>query len=147
MHSLQEQHNVLEALSQWSCWPLKSQALGLFAAKTHETRPFPLSKPFATGIHFPSVLPCVLVCLSPCSATVAPSPLRWPRSVSLPNCVSTLSTFFSVASSLGLVVEFVLPVLRSIVGCIGWFDSYVVVFVGQGEPKALLLCCYLPALI
>lgn len=48
--------------------------------------------------------------LSPFCKTTTPFPLQHPRSVSFVYQVSTLPTFFNVASSLSLVLEFVLSV-------------------------------------
>jgi len=77
--------------------------------------------------------------------TVAPS---FPQElcVYLPNCVSTLPTFFNVASSLPLIVGFILPFFRSISGVFRMIDSYLVVFMGQGRSRVLLLHGYLPGI-
>lgn len=86
-------------------------------ARSHEIWPFMLSKPMAVGVCFPPVLPCMLICLWPFSVTLALSLSQQPwQSVFLPNCISILPAFFSVASSLPLVVEFVLLIFRSVSG-------------------------------
>ena len=81
--------------------------------------PVSLSKPIAIGIQFLHVLSHMLVCLLPFSMTMAPSPPQWTQSVSLPNYVFALPTFFvqcGLFSSLPLVVVFFLSVLRSVSG-------------------------------
>ena len=84
-------------------------------------------------------LPCVLVCLLPFSTIAASSPLQLPESVSLLNHVSELPTFFDVASSLPLVVELYCQSSSWFLRYLGWFNSYLVVFVGQNKPRVLLL--------
>ena len=67
-------------------------------------------------------------------------------------CFRLLSIFFSVASSLPLVVEFVLPVFWGLfcffwfLGYLGWFDPYLVVFMGGGESRVFLLYHHFPLL-
>lgn len=95
-------------------------------------------------ICFPCELSCVLFYFLPLSTTADLSPLCRLWSISLPNCVSTLPTFFDIVFPLPLVVAFFLPVFRSIYGIIEWFDSHLVVFVGWDEPGVLLLHHRLP---
>lgn len=99
-------------LSQ-ACWLLELQALSPAVCK-NSWNLTPLA--FLVNYYGDSFPP---VCSSLCftvihhwsflSTTVA-------LSVSLPNCVSVLPVFFSMASFLLLVVEVILPVLRSISG-------------------------------
>ena len=91
-------------------------------------------------ICFPLALPCVLICLLPFSVIIAPFPPQWLWSVSLLNHVSALPTFFYVAFSLPLVMEFVLPVFRLVSGA---FNIYLVVVPGRRQAEGLptLLLC------
>ena len=64
--------------------------------------------------YFPCAFPFVLFSISLFSMTRAPSPPQHLQSISPPNHISTLPTFHEMASSLSLVVQFLLSVLRSI---------------------------------
>lgn len=124
-------------------WVLKLQALTLLVAGLTKFSPscFPSLFQLCSFFHM-----CSPVCsrLLPFSMTIAPSPLQWPPSISLPNFISTLSNFFDVVSSLPVVLEFVLPVFRSISGVFRMIWYYLVVFMRQGEPRVLLLRHHLP---
>ena len=61
---------------------------------------------------------------------------RWPQSILLSDHIFAFSAFFSVASSLPLVVEFVLPIFGS-PGYLHW-RYYLVVSMGQGKLKVFL---------
>ena len=106
---------VLQTLQEPITLTLKLQTLHSADYKNQEIQALLLSKPTTMEIHFPHVFPCVTFCLSQ-NTTMASSLRHQPRSVSPPNHISTLPTFLSVASSPPLVVEFVLPVFRSISG-------------------------------
>ena len=66
------------------------------------------------GFIFFPVLPCMIVHLLPFSAMKAPSPPLEAWSIFFLSPISALPTYLEVASSLFLIVEFVLPVSRSI---------------------------------
>lgn len=105
------------------------------------------------GIHFSHVLPCVLVCLLAFFVYVLPKrallgllcgPWLPPHHSSHDLFLFQDASLHFLPSSLWpllplLVVEFVLPVFRLISGVFRIFESYLVVFMGQREPRVLLL--------
>lgn len=54
------------------------------------------------------------------TAELPPSPQKWPWFILLPNHVSALSSFFYVASSLLLIVEFYCQTSHWFLGYLGW---------------------------
>ena len=84
-----------------SCWLWELMAFSPSCFQRQILWEFILSIPGLPYVFFPSQ---------------APFPPEQPWSVSLSNCVLILSTFFNVASSLPLVVKFVLLVFRSFSG-------------------------------
>lgn len=139
---LQEKNSILRTLYPSQVrWPLKLYAL--LVARTHKNQTLLFF--VASGFEETSSL-CILPCdplLLPFSVTRTPSPPQHLWSVSPPNQLFThpVPTFFSVASSLPVVVEFLcfLSVYTLLSGVFRMIDSYVVVFKGWYEPRVLIL--------
>ena len=138
--------NALWSLPGLNTLTFKTPGVKPHWLQKYKIQPLLLFEPIVMGIHFPHTLPWMLVCLLPLSVFMTLTPPLWPWSISLPNYISAFSTFFSVVSSLPLVVEFVLLDLRSISEYSGWFDSYLVVFMGGGKHRVLLISCHITTL-
>lgn len=97
-------------------WPLKTPGFKpCWLEEFMKFGPFCFPGQLLCGFVFP-VHSLVLFVSHPFSATTVLSPPQLPWFVSLPKCVSAFTTFFDVTSFLPLVVEYVLPVFRSITG-------------------------------
>ena len=113
-----------------ACWPLKLYTLSPSGCKKWQNLAPLIFHSNGLGKMFSLyVLLCAPPSLSPPSLWPWLSPHKCqPRSISLPDHISTLPTFFDVTSSLPLVVEFVLPVFRSISGVfrmIWWLSNCI----------------------
>ena len=107
--SFQGQHSDLQGLSNPKLLTIRTPGVKLcWLPECTKFIPSCFPSQLLSGFVFP-MHSLMLVCPSPFYMTVSPSPPQWPRSISLPNHISALLTFFSVVSSLPLVVEFVLP--------------------------------------
>ena len=94
--------------------PLNTSLWVQLVEKTHENQAFTFSYPKALGKCPPCVYSSMLHSLSPFSMTIVLSSLQHLWSVSPPNYVSAHPTFLNVTSSILLVWQFVLSVLKSI---------------------------------
>ena len=120
------------------CWPLKLQALGPAGCQNSQNLaplPFQANR---YGDSFSSYAPLYaglyLAFLCNCSSL----PTAEVAMICFPNHISVLLTFLNVASSLCLVVELFCRSLGLFLGYLELFDSYLVVFMGQGKPRVLL---------
>lgn len=94
-----------------------SSLWALLVVKTCESQPLSLSQSVALGKRFPCAIACVFLSLLlslPPPLTRATCLPQHPPSISPPNPVTLSPTFRDVASSLSLVVQFILSVLKSI---------------------------------
>lgn len=127
-----------------ACWPLKLQVL---SPTGFQKSWYSALLTFQANCFWGAFSLCTPLCVS-LSLTLLHDCNSLPTAAAIihfsPICISALPTFSSVASSLSLMVDFVMAVLRSIARVFGWFDIYLFVFVGQGKPKVFLLCHHLP---
>ena len=118
--SLYEQCSALWVLSQPSALIFKTPGFKpCWLQELTKVSPshFPIQWLWGNILHVHS---CVLLCNTPFSVTTAPSPPQQFGSISSLIHISAFPTFSNVASSLTLVVEFVLSVFRS-------FDDLIVI--------------------
>ena len=118
----------------------------LLIAKTHEIWPLLLSKPIEVGIRF---FLCVPLCGSSsytflCIYSFLPTSVA--MILSLPKHVSILPTFFDVVSSHLYLWSLSCQTSGQFLGYLGYFDSYLIVFMGSDKCR-LLLHCHLPTVI
>lgn len=118
-----------------ACWFLKSQVSTFLVLRTQNSVPFTFKVKNYGESYSLCGLHSVIVCLSPFSSPPVPPNHRWPGSVLLPNHIfahiqwSLLSIFiFGVFSA----------ILQSFSGLFVLM-CYVVVFVGGGKLRVLLL--------
>lgn len=98
--------------SSHACQPLKLQSLSPTGCKSTKISSSCFSSQWLWGSFLGHI--SVHPTLSGLSAIRARSPPQYPQSMSPPSHISALPTFLSVASSLPLVMEFVLSILRLI---------------------------------
>lgn len=110
---LQEQYNALGLYLSQVSWLSKLQALSATGCKKLQNLA-PLA--FQANCNGDSISPGALLCISLSLTLLCGHRTKLPWSVSLPNHVSALPTFFRVAFFLYLAVEFVFPVFTSTSG-------------------------------
>ena len=130
-----------------ACWPLKLQIICLascqkprnlatltFHVSCYGLFFFPMHSPVCLSVSCSSPQPW----LPPHHSSLSPFPSQ------TSSLISALPTFMDVASSLPLVVQLFCHSSSQFLGYLGWFESYVVVLMGWGKLRVLLLCHHFP---